>query len=335
MYDKNYIEFNEATIMAYINGELSHEDKAMVDHWIGLSQENKAEYERIKSIWLAAKEVKPQPVSVDTNKALKNVLGQINQVTQPKAIQLKTNYRRIVFSAAAVIVLLFGAVTLINFLNNNSVNQIELTADNKILEDRLSDGTTVSLNKNSMLSYPDKFADNERRVKLTGEAFFDVERNKQKPFVIDLHNDFYVKVLGTSFNINANAEDTITEVYVKTGKVEFGSNADQVILVAGEKGVMNNKTGKVSKIKVENEGLRALYWKTQELNFDHISLAETLDILEEVFRVEVLLSCPEKSNSQVVSKHQHESIDEILNVIASMHLLTVTKSDQKYTLSCD
>ncbi len=335
MSDKNYIEFNEATIMAYINGELSHEDKAMVDHWIGLSQENTDEYERIKSIWLAAKEVKPQPVSVDTDKALNKVLSQINQQTQLKEIQLKTNYKRIVFSAAAVIILLFGAVTLINFLNNESVNQIELTADNKILEDRLSDGTTVSLNKNSMLSYPDKFGDNERRVKLTGEAFFDVERNEQKPFVIDLHNDFYVKVLGTSFNINANEEDTITEVYVKTGKVEFGSDADQVILEAGEKGVMNNKTGKVSKIIVENEELRTLYWKTQELNFDHISLASTLEILEQVFNVEVLLSCPEKSSSQVVSKHQHESIDEILNVIASMHHLTVNKSDQKYTLSCD
>ena len=335
MSEKYNIEYNEATLIAYVNEELSASDRDMVEHWLTLSKDNQNEMDRIKTIWNEAEKVTPPPVFVDTDKALTNVLSRINQNKEIPTIASKSNYRRIVFSAAAVIIVLFGTVSLINFLNENPVTQIELTADNSVLEDKLSDGTSVSINQNSMLIYPDKFEDKERRVKLTGEAFFDVKRDETKPFIIDLHNDFYVKVLGTSFNINANDEDSLTEVYVKSGKVEFGSEKDKVILIAGETGVMNNSTGKVRKVIVENADIKLLYWKTEELNFDHMKLSTALVILEDVFEVQIDLKCQDKMDAQLVSNHEKESLDEILKVISSLHDLTLTKSKLNYTLSCD
>lgn len=335
MSEKYNIEFNEATLIAYINGELSASDHDMVEHWLTLSEDNQKELDRIKKIWTEAEKVTPSPVYVDTDKALSKVLNQINQGKEIPSIAPKSNFRRILFSAAAVIVILFGAVSVINFFNESSATQIELTAENSILEDELSDGTSVSINQNSMLIYPDKFEGKERRVKLTGEAFFDVKRDETKPFIIDLHNDFYVKVLGTSFNINANDEDSLTEVYVKSGKVEFGSEKDKVILIAGETGVMNNSTGKVRKVIVENADIKSLYWKTEELNFDHMKLSTALIILEDVFEVQIDLKCQDKMDAQLVSNHEKESLDEILKVISSLHDLTLTKSKLNYTLSCD
>ena len=335
MSEKYNIEYNEATLIAYINGELSASDHDMVEHWLTLSADNQNEMDRIKRIWTEAEKVTPVPVHVDTDKALSNVLSQINQSKEIPSIAPKSNFKRIIFSAAAVIIILFGAVSVINFFNESSATQLELTAKNTILEDELPDGTSVSINQNSMLIYTDEFEGKERRVKLTGEAFFDVKRDETKPFIIDLHNDFYVKVLGTSFNINANDEDSLTEVYVKSGKVEFGSDQDKVILVAGETGVMNNSTGKVRKLIDENADIKSLYWKSEELNFDHMKLSTALLILEDVFEVEINLDCQDKLDAQLVSNHEKESLDEILNVISSLHDLTVKKSKLKYTLTCD
>ncbi len=335
MSDENNILITEATLMAYMNGELTDEQISKVKHWLAESDANKAEMERIEKIWLAAKQVKPVPVVVDVEKALANVLTQIRKNDRSPARAPRFNYRRIVVSAAAVIILLVGAVGLLNSIGFNSPRQLELKAENNVLEDQLADGTRVSLNQNSMLSYPSEFSTNQRRVKLVGEAFFEVERNEKKPFIIDLHHDFYVKVLGTSFNINANEGDSLTEVYVKTGKVEFGSTSDKIILMAGEIGVMNNRTGNVTKIVDKNESVKSLYWKTEALNFDHTTLAEALQTIADIFEVEIELNCEAKRSAQVVSKHQHESLEEILAVISSMHDLTLITTRKKYILTCD
>jgi len=335
MSEKNYIDFNEATLMAYINQELNEEQMGMVEHWLTLSEDNQAEMDKLKKIWDESKLISVTPVNVDTEKALSNVLSQID-TSNDKVIPIEkpTNFRRIILSAAAVLIALFGLVGLLNYING-STEQINLTASSGILESELSDGTLVSLNENATLKYQDGFSSNERRVALEGEAFFDVERNEEKPFIIDLHHDSYVKVLGTSFNIDANDKKEETVVYVKTGKVEFGSDKNKVILVAGESGVMNNLTGEVEKRVDEYEEMKSMYWQTQELDFDGMKLSETIPILEAVFEVKIDLNCEERGESKMVSNHSHESLDEILKVIGSVHGLDVVRTRSSYQLNCD
>jgi ferric-dicitrate binding protein FerR (iron transport regulator) len=344
MSENNYIEFNEATLMAYINNELAEEQMGMVDHWLTLSEDNQEEMDKLKRIWEESKMLKVTPVMVDTEAALKNVLAKINKNEDKKGkatealevpITKPINAKRIVFSAAAVLIALFGLVGLLNYING-SVEQINLTASSEIIETELSDGTKVSLNANSSLKYQSQFSSNERRVGLEGEAFFDVERNEEKPFIIDLPNEFYVKVLGTSFNIDADKQDSLTEVYVKSGKVEFGSKNDKILLVAGEKGIMSNKTGKVRKVVETNGDMKILGWQSQDLNFDNITLLETIEILENVYDTQIELKCTEVGENLVVSPHKKsEPLDSILKVISSVHSLDVEKQGSIYTLSCD
>lgn len=335
MSENNYIDFNEATLIAYINGELTDEKTAMVEHWMTLSDDNKEEVSRLTKIWEATAGVEPKPVAVDTQKALDKVMAQIKEDQQPISITPKTNYRRIFFSAAAVIVMLFGAVGLLNYLSETPIENIELTAQNSVLKDQLSDGTQVSLNENSILTYPKEFTGDQRRVKLNGEAFFDVERNEEKPFIIDLHHDFYVKVLGTSFNIKANEDDDFTEIYVSSGKVEVGSKDEKTILVAGETALINNETGVITRPVSSLNDVNKLYWINEEIEFDHTLLPNVLTTLEGVFKVKIDLECESKRTAQVVTHHQGDNIQQILDVIATMHDLKLIKIGNNYLLSCD
>ena len=334
MSNSKEIEINEAVLIAYINDELSREDKTRVDRWLLSSNDNLKQFDEIKKTWEASEKLEPVPVAVDVNSAWAKVKEKAN-INEPEVIQLKPNVfrRKIIVGIAAVMFLLIGVFSVLQFVDTTA-EDVKWVSQNDVLEDELSDGSVVTLNENSSLSYPSEFADNERRVSLSGEAFFDIERNEEKPFIIDLANDSYVKVLGTSFNIKAIPGDSLTEVYVKTGTVEFGSESDKIILIAGEKGIMNNVTGEVVKIIDEHAEMKDMYWKTESLKFNELKLSEVVDLLNEIFEEQVVLECEEEGESLTTSKHKKESLSEILAVIAEVHSLHVNEENGLYSLNC-
>lgn len=101
----------------------------------------------------------------------------------------------------------------------------------------LSDGTKVWLNSESTLKFPMQFVGNDRKVELTGEAYFEVTENKKKPFSVSVKNT-EIKVLGTHFNINAYNMVNTTLI---EGSVKLKSGVNEVLLKPGEFGVKNNK----------------------------------------------------------------------------------------------
>jgi len=265
MSNNEEIEINEAVLIAYINDELSREEKTRVDRWLLSSNANLKQFDDIKKTWEASEKLTPTPVAVDVNSAWEKVKAKAD-IKEAEVIQFNPNVfrRKMIIGIAAVMFVLVGVFTVLQFMDT-TVEDVNWVAEDKVLEDELSDGSVITLNENSSLSYPAEFAEKERRVSLSGEAFFDIERNEEKPFIIDLANDFYVKVLGTSFNVKAIPGDSLTEVFVKSGTVEFGSESDNVILIAGEKGVMNNATGEVGKVIDEHAEMKDMYWKPEYL----------------------------------------------------------------------
>lgn len=103
----------------------------------------------------------------------------------------------------------------------------------KYMNVQLTDGTKVRLGPTSTLDYPQQFAASERKVRLKGEAFFDVAHRKDQPFTIET-GEFQVKVLGTSFNIHAFEEDKVAKIALFTGKVEIFNNSMRLIILPGQ-----------------------------------------------------------------------------------------------------
>lgn len=339
--NKKNNEITDGLLLAYINGELDHQLTGKVKNWINAHEANKQRYEAIKKTWDLTGDLDPVPVEVNAEKAWEIVA---EKLTPPsvKIVPLKkgNKNRRIGMSIAAAIILAICSVSAIRFINNQEdiVTQVATT---KTITDQLSDGSVVKLNQNSRLIYPASFSANERRVKLQGEAFFEVERDTKKPFIIDLPNKAYVKVLGTSFIIKAVKNDSITEVFVNTGKVEFGTKDEKIVLVAGEKGIMNNLTGTVYKIKNnKHAGLKEMYWINKEIKFEGTALKDVVEMLNIIFDDQVILECNSSELFPIRSEFRSESLDGILAVIASTHNLKLSstntkENNKKYRLDCN
>lgn len=152
----------------------------------------------------------------------------------------------------------------------------------------LSDGTTVHLNSGSKLTYPTQFAGDLRRVSLEGEAYFEVQKDEQHPFVV--HTSFgEVTVLGTVFNVNAYKNASACYTTLVNGKVRFETEGDQpVILSPGEQAVASSR----GIVKREVDLDEYIGWVKGEYVFNDRTLGEIMSTFERWYNVRVYYESP-------------------------------------------
>ena len=200
----------------------------------------------------------------------------------------------------------------------------------------LPDGTSVNFNSESTISYPKHFAKSERSVDFEGIAYFDVAKDETHPFVLHCNN-MDVEVLGTSFLLNAdkNAERYTVDLY--TGKVKMtafdgkGNTLSVVEVNPGERGVWN-ATENVLKMMTYPEVKEEELVNNHVLVFDNESLSKIVEALEYLYKVEIELdeTCAAKKLTARFS--DEESIDEVLETIAIVSEVTVTKTEEGYQI---
>ena len=201
----------------------------------------------------------------------------------------------------------------------------------------LPDGTKVKLNHGSKLTYPEQFTGTTREVSLSGEAFFNVTHNAEKPFIIKI-NGASVKVLGTSFNVFAYSNKPIVEVIVKTGRVELNddvksgsSNANKVVLLPGEKGTLDKQKGILS--KESSFDTNNLAWMTHEIKFKYTSLNEVFSTMEHTFNIRIVADKNVDRNLQLNATFNHQDPDYIMNVVAmTLNLHLKKEGNNKYII---
>lgn len=137
----------------------------------------------------------------------------------------------------------------------------------------LPDGTKVWLNAASSLRYPTRFAGNERRVVIEGEAYFEVVKNKQKPFIVQTSTDRII-VTGTQFNVNAYQD----EPFVKTSLVEGAVLVNNKLLKPGQACFNNN----IIKTNTDQD----IAWKNGYFNFNNLDLPTMMRQLERWYNIE-------------------------------------------------
>lgn len=175
---------------------------------------------------------------------------------------------------------------------------------------RLSDGSTVQLQPNSQLSYPDRFTTDRRKVRLTGDAFFQVTRNPAQPFLV-YAGETVTKVVGTSFRVRAFEQDKTVSVVVRTGRVSVFSRRDfdrleqqattrvaGVLLTPNQRATFQRENEQLDKDLIEEPVPLPSVPPHQELIFDDRPVSEVLTALENqygldiVFDAETLSHCP-------------------------------------------
>ncbi len=156
----------------------------------------------------------------------------------------------------------------------------------------LSDSTIVHLNSGSVFKYPVKFLEGKvREVFLTGEAYLEVAKDKERPFIITSDN-LNIKVLGTKFNVSAYPEDRIKEVVLVEGSVELydeniqGDNTGTTILMPGMKGNFDSLLKNITSDQVITDVYTS--WVDGELVFRNMTFSEILKKLERRYDVTII-----------------------------------------------
>ena len=176
----------------------------------------------------------------------------------------------------------------------------------------LADGTQIKLNSGSSIRFPKAFTADERRIELSGEAFFDVARDESKPFIIQ-SDQVETKVLGTSFNVQAYEDQRHISVSVLTGRVEVASLENKVFLSPHEQGVYHRSKGNVTKGRVDIE--KILLWKDGIIHFEDATFGEVKSVLERWYGVNMSFASKELAQCHLTATYANESLETILGSI--------------------
>lgn len=149
----------------------------------------------------------------------------------------------------------------------------------------LPDGTKVWLNSGSSLRYPLDFSGAERRVFVTGEAYFDVSARAGMPFVVDANGRGEIQVLGTEFNINAYSNEPLVAATLVNGAVRFNMGNQQLLLKPGQQALYAETRG--IKLNDRPDIAQVTAWKNGVFNFDNLPLDQVMRQLARWYNIEV------------------------------------------------
>jgi ferric-dicitrate binding protein FerR (iron transport regulator) len=186
--------------------------------------------------------------------------------------------------------------------------------DGSRVEFLLPDSSKGWLNSGSKLKYPVVFKQ-QRKVQLTGEAFFEIRHREQSDFTVSVA-DLNVKVIGTKFNISAYSADDFTEVVLKEGRVGISGNdaTFSYTMVSGEKMNFNRETRQMGVKKVETDLYSA--WKDGYLVLDNEPMGQAISRIERWYNAEIILQDEILKKYRFKATFKDEPLEEVLRLLA-------------------
>jgi ferric-dicitrate binding protein FerR (iron transport regulator) len=320
-------------IARHLSNESSASEEKELERWLAVDPDHTKLLDQYRSVWEKLGRIE-SVAGIDLD-AEWNVLESRMAETgkelsiQPGRKRSSSFYiGRIAVAAILAVVLTFSGIYLVNRYGYKTLATMDQPE-----ELVLPDGSTVTMNYFSSLKYPRRFSGEIRSIKLEGEGFFEVESDPDHPFVINTR-DVDIKVLGTSFNVNAYSENAAVEVTVKTGQVavtRHGEVPRTIILKPGNRGVYK-KTEETLEITRDIDK-NYLAWKTKSFVFEDQTLLDVSNQLNKVYKAEIIIDSDSLKDARITTSFDDQSLDAILNVLSATLDLNVRKSNGQIILS--
>ncbi len=311
-------DINNILAKHFSSTQLNDEEQLILDDWMS---KNKAEYDALNNSWSSVPKFDYK--EFNTQSAWQKVESKINQKTKSKTKVFPIKpFLKYAVAASVLLAVMFGGYKLFGTSSNNFVAFTNQSNQVKTLN--LEDGTTIYLAKHTTIEYQENFKNN-RNIKLEGEAFFDVHRDENHPFVIKT-NYGDVEVLGTSFDVNT--KNNKTTVSVKSGKVELRNLNNKIILTKNESAFSDGKV--VSNKSSVNENYLA--WKTGEFKFNNTPLEKVVNILNSYYDTTIELSKNINKNMPFSGEFKQENLDIVIDAITLSCNLTAETYNNKIIL---
>ena len=309
----------------YLKGEATQIELEEMGEWLK-EDSNRIQFEHFKEIWMSSGEVYRTFVP-DLVQARQRIRTGIEET-------VKLDPWRWIGRAAAILIPIMAmawAIAAYKFASDNrEISMQEFRARSAVDSIVLSDGSTVWLNKGTTLKFPDNFTGSERRVFLTGEAFFQITHNEEKPFIVEAKRTV-TKVLGTSFNIKSNEDGVL--VAVRTGKVlffEHDNSTNFEFLVKNEMASFSDANSSIRKSLIH--GIDVASWRTHPFVFKNSTLSEVTRVLSTYYSTTIQLGPGISGDRSLTTSFEEQSLEEMLQVICVTLDLGLETTSEGYLL---
>jgi transmembrane sensor len=311
------LTYNNILLTRYFSGETSPEEDRILVDWVKSDPKNNEAFIQFQKTWLLLKADQiSSEAFIDSEwkrfeEATLTDKGKIRTLPSQKSVQL-LRIKRYVSIAAVFLVLAISSLVLVKNVFTDKGGS--LLASTSMVEGKLPDGTLVSLNSDSRIDF-ESFKGSERKVKLVGEAWFEVAHNAKKPFIVTT-GDLQIKVLGTAFYVNARNLASKMELVLMRGRVAvyYKDNPDEfVILEPGEKVEVAGDHGKI--IKKRNDDENCLAWKTKRLIFKDMELGEAVKLINDVYKSNLVIDSASLGKCRISAEFDNQTLDAVLNVL--------------------
>ena len=292
---------SKTTIFRVINNRGTAEEAKRVAAWLATSEGQE---------WLAG------AIIQDADLIDRNILPLLEDIPTEEMIRIilrnisRRRHRRIIFTCAAALIPCLVLVGM--WLNiNKKIGGVLLADENietvvvekgKKKEIVFQDGSSITLNSCSSLRYPHRFGLSERRVQLDGEAFFNIESNNLRPFIVEINKNAEIQVLGTQFNVSAYEDSDDIDITLINGCIQFSDELNQNLL-----------------------------WMENILLFRDAPLMDVLSTLERNYNVTFHISNEAvKSYSYSLKAKSDEPIERILEDMENISNISFEKQGKHY-----
>ncbi|MCK9509548.1 MAG: FecR family protein [Pigmentiphaga sp.] len=297
----------------YISNRLSNKESVALRSLINTATDKELE-PYLLELW---KKETGQAVEQDILNELKCRIDQVNARTTRN---FNKTWRKLAGIAAAVLLPLFATFlyVMIEKAPVHSTNDMTVyVGSGERSTVILPDGTKINLNSETLLTYDThSFNRKLREIRLDGEAYFQVAKNKKKPFVIQT-NHLQVEILGTEFNLRTRKDELITEVNLVKGKVALTNPQmpeHTVILVANHRAIFNENTGLINIDKIDS--LNAAPWLRGELTFYATPIQTVLKEIERSYGINFTMT-----HSEIITNDLFTGTFSTINLHETLEIL--------------
>lgn len=311
-------------LIRYFDGQCSPQQEREIQQWAEQSSDNMKELLQMKNLYVMSG-VPDTPASDTQYQDFKRCLSK----KEGSHISLKP-LKLFQYGIAATIIILLALNLSYNWIK---VNQKEPTVRLYALEDEmvntiytvkgskahvvLPDGTKVTLNSDSKISYPTTFSGASREVEFSGEGFFEVVKDSLFPMIIRCNKGFRVEVYGTSFNLKSydnddNAQATLYSGSIKLVEEKIGN--EKVVILKPNESYIVTSDSKLKEVQVNNiTDISA--WKEGRIIFNSTPMPEAVKILERWHGTKFILDSDYVRNLTVTAVLESESVVQILELL--------------------
>ena len=318
---------NEKLLIRFLTKTCTQDDLLEVENWISTDHANADWLFEMERVWSFKDELR-----YSERKEIEAAYRRLNSTRSQTKVKIRRLYRNWwKYAAAIVIVCLLAA----NFYQASKNKPSVETAENIIevptgqrVSITLADGTKVWLNSRSILSYPSKFDNKNRMVRLDGEGYFEVVSDEAHPFIVNTEI-LDVKALGTKFNVQAYPGDDIAvsllegQLHVQAGSQSALMEADELVTWTKDTGLKHYKNKNLQHV---------VQWTTGELMFVDVRLADIAKALERNFGVTIIIDKPELADERFSCRtHQNPTLEQVLNLFKGTKKLNYSIKDKTVT----